>query len=109
MFEEILIESTRRTQKTVGGLSLPLSIALHALIIGATVAASSLKRNQRIRTPTGMSQAYLRGIAGKRFRVRFVGSTVIPTDSSAVAPRMGSAFSGPKMIRPAVTSPMNSI
>ncbi len=40
MFEEILIESTRKTQKTVGGLSLPLSIALHALIIGATVAAS---------------------------------------------------------------------
>jgi protein TonB len=40
MFEDTLIESTPKPQKTVGGMSLPLSIALHALIIGAMAAAS---------------------------------------------------------------------
>jgi protein TonB len=40
MFEESLIESTRQTSRTLGGMPLPLSVALHALVIGALVAAS---------------------------------------------------------------------
>jgi len=40
MFEENLIESTRQTSRTLGGMPLPLSVALHALVIGAVVAAS---------------------------------------------------------------------
>ena len=34
---------------------------------------------------------------------------MIPTDSRAMTPGIGSVPSGPKMTRPAVTSPMNSI
>lgn len=53
--------------------------------------------------------SYFRGIAGSRLRTRLAGSTVMPTDSSAVTPSNGSALSGPKITRPAVISPMNSI
>src|SRR6266496_785441 len=52
---------------------------------------------------------YFSGIAGNRFKVRLAGSITTPTDSRAVTPRMGSALSGPKMTRPAVTSFMNEI
>jgi periplasmic protein TonB len=40
MFEENLIESTPQTSRTLGGMPLPLSAGLHALVIGAVVAAS---------------------------------------------------------------------
>jgi hypothetical protein len=33
---------------------------------------------------------YFSGIAGSRFNVRVAGSIVMPTDSSAVTPRIGS-------------------
>lgn len=57
----------------------------------------------------GSALNLFKGMAGRRFRVRFAGSTVIPTDSSAVTPRIGSASSGAKITRPAVASPMNRI
>ena len=59
-------------------------------------------------TESTSRRRYFSGIAGSRFNVWFAGSIVIPTDSRAVTPRSGSAASGPKMTRPAVTSPMNS-
>src|SRR5438093_8635402 len=52
---------------------------------------------------------YFNGIAGSRLSVLFAGSTVIPTDSSAVIPKSGSVPGGAKITRPAVVSPMNSI
>jgi hypothetical protein len=52
---------------------------------------------------------YFSGIAGNRLKVRLAGSITIPTDSSAVTPKIGSALSGPKMTLPAVTSFMNEI
>lgn len=52
---------------------------------------------------------YFKGIAGNLFNVRFAGSTRIPTDSRAVTPSNGSEPSGPKITRPHVSSPMNSI
>jgi hypothetical protein len=52
---------------------------------------------------------YFKGIAGNRFGVLFAGSTIMPTDSSAVTPSNGSHSDVPKITRPAVTSPMNSI
>src|SRR5881392_2661784 len=52
---------------------------------------------------------YFNGIAGRRLSVLLVGSTMIPTDSSAVTPRTGSTPGLAKITRPAVVSPMNSI
>lgn len=40
MFEESLIESTRLSRRSVRGVSLSLSIALHVLVIGAAIGAS---------------------------------------------------------------------
>ena len=37
--------------------------------------------------------------------MRVAGSMVIPTDSIAVTPKIGSTLAGPKTTRPAVTSP----
>jgi serine/threonine protein kinase len=47
--------------------------------------------------------------AGSRLRVWPRGSTVTPAESSAVVPSKGSTLSGPKITRPAVTSPINLI
>ena len=63
----------------------------------------------RQRGATPINSSYLNEIAGSRFSVRVAGSMVMPTDSRAVTPRIGSTPSGPKMTRPAVISPMNSI
>lgn len=40
MFEESLIESTRLSRRSGRGVSLPLSVALHVLVIGAAIGAS---------------------------------------------------------------------
>src|SRR2546425_7921693 len=64
---------------------------------------------QRTRVPSCVRNLYLSEIAGNRFNVRLAGSIVMPTDSNAVTPRIGSASSGPKITRPAVTSPMKNI
>jgi hypothetical protein len=48
---------------------------------------------------------YFSGMAGSRLSFLFTGSTMMPTDSSAVTPKIGSVPSGPKMTRPAVSSP----
>ena len=58
---------------------------------------------------SALRRGYFSGIAGNRLSCRLAGSTVMPTDSNAVTPRIGSASSGPKMTLPAVISPTNSI
>ena len=54
-------------------------------------------------------EPYFSGIAGNLLSVRLVGSIVIPTDPSAVTPKIGSTLSGPKITRPAVVSFINEI
>src|SRR5262249_8827470 len=52
---------------------------------------------------------YLMGTAGSGLMRCVAGSMMIPTDSKAVPPSNGSLSSGPKITRPEVSSPMNSI
>src|SRR5207248_5945085 len=59
--------------------------------------------------PPRLSRAGLSGTAGNRFSRWVAGSIVMPTDSRAVTPNSGSQSAGPKIIRPEVSSPMNSI
>jgi periplasmic protein TonB len=40
VFENSLIESAKQNRKASRGISLPLSVAVHAIIVGATIAAS---------------------------------------------------------------------
>ncbi len=40
MFENSLIESAKQNRPASRGMSLPVSVAVHAVIIGATIAAS---------------------------------------------------------------------
>jgi hypothetical protein len=67
------------------------------------------ERSRRKRAVQAHALIYLSGIAGKRLSVLLVGSTMIPTDSSAVTPKSGSVPGAAKTTRPAVVSPMNSI
>ena len=51
MFEESLIESTRLSRGSGRGISLPLSVALHVLIIGAAIGASFWFEEDAIEPP----------------------------------------------------------
>jgi periplasmic protein TonB len=51
MFEESLIESTRPSRRSGRGISLPLSVALHVLIIGAAIGASFWFEEDTIEPP----------------------------------------------------------
>jgi hypothetical protein len=62
-----------------------------------------------MREPGIAARSHFSGIAGRRLRVLVAGSTVIPTDSSAVTPKTGSTPGVRNITRPAVVSPMNSI
>jgi TonB family protein len=51
MFEKSLIESTRLSRRSGRGISLPLSVALHVLIIGAAIGASFWFEEDAIEPP----------------------------------------------------------
>ena len=55
-----------------------------------------------LEAPLWCALIYLSGIAGRRLNVLLVGSTIIPTDSSAVTPNSGSVPGAAKITRPAV-------